>query len=364
MHSSTSSSDPAAHGDYWVKPLPERRVPQVAWPKAAVVALMLFVCAMSAWEWRMRSLELRAGDLGPARGAWAVERRRIDSEEVPLAIVGTSRILFGTDLDVLTEVAGVRPVQLALQGSSPRMYLADIAANPNFKGLLIIDATPPAFFRFGGGLFDDTLEFFRNQSLSQRSDHWLEQHLQRHLAYLDTDYRLRRLVEREIRLPERKGVAGPYFTPWKFAETFEQRQTFTWGRLERDERLRQHAIDLWRANEGRLPDDNSKDIEASIADARRSVEAIRARGGDVVFVRPPSTGELIRIEEAKFPRAQAWDRLLAETKSVGFHYADYATTRDLVCVEESHLSRADAAVFTRAYAEFVRAAIEKRREQR
>jgi sugar phosphate isomerase/epimerase len=150
-------------------------------------------------------------------------------------------------------------------------------------------------------------------------------------------------------------------TVWKVVETFEQRQSFTWGRLEHDERLRKHAMDVWRANELRFPPNNMKDIEESIADARRSIEAIRARGGDVILVRPPSTGKLAELEESKFPRAQAWDRLLAETNTIGFHYADHAATRDLPCVEESHVSRENAAVFTRAYAEFVRTALEAKR---
>jgi hypothetical protein len=362
MHSSTSNSEAAAErvtgaadaNTYWVKPLPERRVPRVAWRTAAVTALALFVCALGTWEWRMRTLGLEAGDLGATRGAWVAARRRIDAGDVPLAIMGSSRILFGTSLNEFERSAGVRPLQLAMQGSSTRRFMADIAADADFKGLLIVDATPLNFYRSGGGLFDGVLDHYRDQSLSQRSDHWLDQRLQRHFAYLDADYRLLKLIERESILPERDGVGGPYRTVWKVAETYDDRQTYTWDRLQQDERLRAHAIAVWRGNMKRPPALSAAEFAAVIAETRSDVEKIRARGGDVIFVRPPSCGELAKIEDAKFPRAQTWDRLLIETRALGFHFADHAATRALSCVEESHLSRADAVLFTRAYAEFVR----------
>lgn len=356
----TRESGSAPENSYWVQPLPERRVPHVTWGTAAIAALTLVVCALGVWEWQMRRLGLVAGDLGPTRGAWAIERRRIDAGDVQVAIVGSSRVLFGTSLDEFERVAGVRPVQLALQGSSTRKFMADLAADPDFRGVLVVDATPLNFYLSRQGLFDDALDYYRDQSLSQRSDHWLDQQLQRYVAYMDGDYRLMKIIERETRLPEREGVRGPYATVWKVATTHEQRQTYAWERLRHDERLRQHAIAVWRAMMSRAPLLPLGEIDAVIAATRRDVEAIRARGGDVVFVRPPSDGKLAAIENAKLTRELAWDRLLARTQTEGFHYADHAGTRALPCVEESHLAREDAVAFTREYARFVRRALDRR----
>lgn len=376
MHSSTSSSEakaglaPSPEGahapsqaagsapenSYWVQPLPERRVPNVTWATAAIAALTLFVCALGTWEWQMRRLGLIAGDLGPTRGAWAIERRKIDRGDVAVAIVGSSRVLFGTNLDEFARLAGARPVQLALQGSSTRIFMADIAADPDFKGLLIVDATPLNFFRSGKGLFDDALEYYRDETLSQHSDHWLDQQLQRYAAYMDGDYRLMKIVERESHLPDREGVRGAYYGVWKVATTHADRQTFLWERIRRDARLRAHAVAIWQGTMSRVPKPTLAEIDAVIEATRRDVDAIRARGGDVVFVRPPSSGRLAQIEAAKFPREYVWERLLAGTGTRGFHYADRAETRGLTCVEESHLSRTDASVFTLALGEFVRSA--------
>lgn len=360
MRSSISSSERAnseraAAAALRAQPLPERKVPRVALGTAACIALAVFAVALGAWEWRMRSLGLQAGDLGPTRGAWAIERRRIDAGDVRVAIVGSSRVLFGTDLGEFERVTGVQPVQLALQGSSTRLFMADLAADPDFRGLLIVDVTPLNFFRpGGGGLFDDALEYYRGESLTQKSDHWLDQNLQRAFAYMDSDYRLMKLLERDVPIPERPGVRGAAAGVWKVATTHERRQTHIWERLRHDERLRGHAVAVWRAAMARVPAPTPAEIETIIQATRRDVEAIRARGGEVVFVRPPSSGGLARIEAEKFPLEQVWTRLLAETGAQGFLYADHAQTRGLTCVEESHLSREDAVTFTRAYAQFLR----------
>ena len=80
-----------------------------------------------------------------------------------------------------------------------------------------------------------------------------------------------------------------------------------------------------------------------------AVDQIRARGGEVVFVRPPSAPELRVNEEAQVPKAMGWDHLLRNTRSVGVHADDLAQAQELTLPEWSHLNRACATVFTDAY---------------
>jgi hypothetical protein len=80
-----------------------------------------------------------------------------------------------------------------------------------------------------------------------------------------------------------------------------------------------------------------------------SIARIHARGGEVVFVRPPSAGLFLERENRNAPRARTWDRLLRETGSFGIHFEDYPEMRDLEVPEWSHLSRDSATRFTRAY---------------
>ena len=90
-------------------------------------------------------------------------------------------------------------------------------------------------------------------------------------------------------------------------------------------------------------------VASQVERMRVAVERIRARGGEVVFVRPPSSPELRGFEERTVSRARGWDTLLAYARVRGVHFDDYPEMQGLVLPENSHLSRACATVFTDAY---------------
>ncbi len=78
-----------------------------------------------------------------------------------------------------------------------------------------------------------------------------------------------------------------------------------------------------------------------------SINKIRKRGGEVIFIRPPSSGEDWKIENIVNPRPAYYDALLTSTKTQGIHFLDYSETADLICVDGSHLSPQDAVIYTR-----------------
>jgi hypothetical protein len=82
-----------------------------------------------------------------------------------------------------------------------------------------------------------------------------------------------------------------------------------------------------------------------------AVDKIKARGGQVLFVRTPSSGAFLMGEKMGFPREKYWNPLLAITNCPGIHFADYPVLDHFVCPEFSHLSQSDAKVFTK---EFIR----------
>jgi hypothetical protein len=79
------------------------------------------------------------------------------------------------------------------------------------------------------------------------------------------------------------------------------------------------------------------------------VDLIRARGGEVVFIRAPSAGLYLESENQGQPRARTWDPLLAETAAYGIHFEDHESMRNLTVPEWSHLSAESQRVFTREY---------------
>src|SRR5687768_16100979 len=132
----------------WTEGVRERDLPDTRLGAIGWLVLALVLAGMVAWELQMRSLGLVAGDLDDNKSSWSVERRKIATgEHDGVAIVGGSRILFDTDLDAWEELTGRRPVQLAMPGMNGVPYLADLANNSDFAGLILIDMTPAQFFR-------------------------------------------------------------------------------------------------------------------------------------------------------------------------------------------------------------------------
>jgi hypothetical protein len=335
------------HDQVTMREVPTARYAAIGW-----LVLALVVAGVAGWEWKMRSLGLRAGDLDDSRLHWAVERQKIAAgDHDGIAIVGGSRILFGTDLEVWQELSGRRPIQLALPGMSGRRFLADLAYHSDFAGLVVMDVTPEQLFRLGPGIpeFEGVLEEWGGYGPAKRFGHQAGLFLSRHFAFLDDQYALPRFVD-QLDIPNRRGVIGPYLRPWKLSEAYDDRQHFLWRQIETNERLRGHAIEVWLRGPARnRPPPDEAVITRICADVRESVARIRARGGDVAFIRLPSTGEYYAREQRNVPRARTWDRLLRETDAFGVHFEDYPEMQGLDIPELSHLSRESATRFTHAY---------------
>lgn len=329
------------------QPVPGRDVPPLPWAKMALAVLALLLSLTAIWEWRMRELGLIPGDLGEEASGWAEQRRRIDREAVPIALVGDSRILFDTDLDRFHALTGIRPVQLALAGTNGRPFLEDLADDPDFKGLAIVGITEASYFRPGIGRGRRALDRGHYESPAQRVSYLLHVMLARRLAMLDANYRLSTIVA-QIDPNWRPGVRGPYGDVWKLIESGPDRQSALWREIETNDRLRAHAIKVWMGMFS-LPGPKPDVIAMTYQRTRAAVAKIRARGGDVVFLRPPSAPPVRALEERALPRRIGWDGLLQAARVRGVHVDDVPDAQGLILPEYSHLNRACATVFTDAY---------------
>jgi len=137
MPSSTSSSEPprgpdAGGGTSGARPAPapidglvhadaleeaHREIPDRPWGRIALIALVLTVAMMAAWEIGWRRQGYYPGDIKDSNAAWAEQRRHAVGDATVL--IGTSRNLFDVDLDVWQKTTGVRPVQSRTVDSSP-----------------------------------------------------------------------------------------------------------------------------------------------------------------------------------------------------------------------------------------------------
>ena len=328
------------------QPVPTRDIPTRPWKPITIVALAIMLLATAGWEVWARSYGLRAGDIGDSPQAWAEIRRSVKPDD--LVIVGDSRILFDTDLAWFHRLTGVRPRQLAIHGTSGKSLMEDLTKDPAYRGLLLVGMADTSYFRpMGAGLGGSWIENVeRNSEPSQVSGLVIDRWLQRYVAFMDEDVRLSRLLPR-FDNGWRAGTDSHYDDVWKVDESFDHRQRFMWPRIERPGYLQDQARHAWDGFKGPpiAPDVSTR----VVTESRTAVRQLRARGGEVVFVRPPSSPELRVNEEKRVPKARGWDALLAGVPARGIHADDLAAAQNLYLPEYSHLSRACARIFTDAY---------------
>ncbi|MFL6764665.1 MAG: hypothetical protein ACJ8FO_05660 [Sphingomicrobium sp.] len=337
----------AANRPGQAQPVPTRDIPLKPWARIGTFVFLAVALLTAGWEWTARTrLGLRAGDVDDSPQAWAEARRAADA--APVAIVGDSRILFDTDQDRFEAMTGARPVQVSFVGTNSRTLLEHFANDPNFHGLLIVGMADTMYFGMPViGLGGDGVHNYRKYDKpAQLTGLWIDRWLQKYFAFMDADYRLSRWAPR-FDNGWRKGVDSPYEDVWKIGEVFPGRQYFMWDRIETDSYLQGHARHAWDGFKGpNIPPQLANKVIARSAEA---VRRIRARGGDVIFIRPPSAPELRINEQKRIPRKLGWDRLLVGANAKGIHTDDLPQAQNLVLPEWSHLSRKCAAVFTDAY---------------
>ena len=328
------------------QPVPTRDIPKQPWGGIMAGVAVALTVGVAGLEANARRINLRAGDLDNSEVAWVKERVRSESADV--AIVGDSRILFDTDLDRFEALTGVRPVQLAIHGTSALTLLEDAATNENFRGLLIVGMSDTMFFQPFDGYGGYVKRRGDFTSPSGRLGIEIDHVLQRRLAFLDSNHRLSVIAHR-LDPDLRSGVEGPKHDIWKLSEVGEERATSMWPPVEHDPEIRARSRWAWKGFKEKFPYTPAL-IAKGQARAVKAVAAIRARGGEVVFVRPPSDIQLRVNEEAQVPKAKGWDALLRATKAAGVHNDDLPPhQRRLIMPEWSHLNRACSTVFTDAY---------------
>lgn len=335
------------------QPMPLREVPAQPWGRILFGACVLFAVLIGAWEGYWRAWGA-APDYYNSDAEWAQQRRRIDNGEGnATTLIGSSRILFDMQLDVWQALDGERPIQLALEGTTSLVMLEDLAADPKFTGRLLVGVAPDLFFS-GFAYRGDALKYYQKETPSQRVGNWLSRtFIEPRAAFFDEDFALAKVVKRQD-WPARPGVPNRLDVR-KLSVSAADRSTHMWDKIYTDVAYRDLARSIWaqHLNGPPPPDMDSPEKVAKVIDTQiqRAVAALaklRARGVQVLFVRPPDAGPYHEFDERVFPRARTWDVLLAKTGAPGIHFEDYPELRGFDPPEWSHLKPDDAQKFTAA----------------
>lgn len=270
---------------------------------------------------------------------WGATRARVGPRTT--VILGTSRAQAAIDPEIWAEVRpGIPVLNLAIEGRSAVRPLESLAADSGYRGLVMVDLPP--FFVF------DTTDWKNDvQAALAEYDHV------RTSPALRWEATARRLSPAGV--PFRHPTLGadsiladllshhPPIIP-QFTTRPDRFRPFGWD--YHDHPPSPEELTFFRTFAAPATPAQRDSIIGLLATA---VRRIQRHGGVVVFVRFPSCGEVHRLEEEFYPRAQFWD---IARDSIPAPFLDDRDDPALNgerwhCTDGSHLFAGQAAEFTR-----------------
>ena len=325
--------------------------------KAGTLCLVLILCSLVCWElyWRSQGFQPTYND---DKVLWASSRKEVYRlSDRATVFIGASRIKFDLDIPTWERLTGEKAIQLAIVGTSCMPTLQDLANDERFKGKLIIDVIESVLFsglpRDKSAL--DAISYYHKETPAQKMSSFIDYGLESRIVFLEEGkFGLNSFLYR-LKIPNRPGAMGPPDFPKEFSVTTFDRQNHMTPMFLADPQLQKIQIGNWTARGSfrKTPGLTGKSLDTVFEKIKTSIDKIRSRGGQVLFVRPPSNGGYWENECLVYPRGEYWDRLLKYTGCAGVHFKDYPVIRDLTCPEWSHLSPQDAVVFTRHLVEII-----------
>lgn len=352
MPSSTSSSEVPVATSKYDRPLPGKSL-----GGAAMIAVVVTVILMSGWEAYWRADDAVPGYRN-SEGLWAIQRRRINrGEGDKTVIIGSSRIFFNTQLDVWESAGGDRPIQLALEGTSPVPILEALADDADFTGTLLVGVATGIFFsdfQYRGAVF----QHYEDESPAQWMGQRISMLVEPYLAFYHPDHSLFTVTKRQS-LPKRETVFIPSDVR-RLAIYGKDRAARLYSKVETDQAYQDRTKEIWAEEftQGPPPTEEviagmmaSRDVEMEKAVA--ATNKLQESGVEVIFVRMPSEGIYAEVEPMGYPRAGNWDVLIERTGALGLHFEDHAEMQGYWLPEWSHMSRSESDRFTKAFYELI-----------
>jgi len=348
-----------------------RPIPQLAWRGITVAVVLIVIAAASAWELYCRSIGY-GPTLNDNEDLWTSARRRVKPESI--VIIGDSRGWYDLDLDELEKGLGKRPVQLAMGGGCAYPVLADLANDENFHGTVICSVVPRLFVAPPGTppmeRAEKTVRRSHTQTPAQRASQYLAMPLEEHVAFLKQEELTLDDLLKRLPIPNRPNAqVQPRLPPYFGTLDRERRARMIEKCARPGSELARMTQKIWiplftppppptYIPEEEFAKTMGQAINQRFNDVAAAVQKLRARGGKIVFVRFPHSGELKKLEDRETPRIGIWARVLKDTGAPGIHYEDFPDLAGFNCPEWSHLSAGDSMEFTKRLISHLRAALQ------
>lgn len=308
------------------------------------VVVFLFLAIAGELFWLSRGYLPCVAD---SRLFWAMKRSQISCDGGnPIVLVGASRAQLGIVPKVLEEVTGSKVLNLTINGTPSFAVLRDLGNDESFKGTIICSIIPPWFLKKYDSLAQGYVDFYKNdyfqaKNLNPRFNTRVKAFFQSIFCSFSPALTINNIFYSKFN-PDKMYLHMNHDR--HFAARYEERL--------QPEKLREHKNKrIARSGDfNTIPTEIEKaEFESVIGhELKVLAEKIHRRGGKLVLIRMPTTGEHWIYDERAYPRSDYWDKLRTVPFVDTIHFMDYPELNKFECPDTSHLEEKDAREFTRA----------------
>lgn len=281
---------------------------------------------------------------------WGMQLDFLRQNRADIAVMGASRMALGFQVDHFEDMTGMSVANIAIDGSTPVPLLQYLAYQTSFDGMVLIsldenhllgDWESSKAARWIDWYED---EFTGAEKYNPLVNKWILNVLQSRFILVSANcgFRLLERLNRPIYLQttvdrSKRAYYREMLTPKELDEVRSQRLQV--GRT---------GVDLYQS----LPDIQKRWSEKLQA-LKQPIQTIQARGGRVVFIRFPMSGEYQELFDSAYPKNRFWDLIAGKTGAETFDFRDVPEFKMIVCPDGSHLNYEDAVRVTGFLAEII-----------
>lgn len=294
---------------------------------------------------------------------WASQRARASSfGDDALILVGSSRIQLDLDLDVLAKATGMKPVQLAIDGSPYLEVLENLSRDKSITGTVLISTT---LLKLLPGIDASRVNKWIGIYENKYRNLWYpakEQLLKAKMQSVSALYA--NLIPLEVLIPllfnDKKKLRNIFLKTWPDRErdadfSLVKMPEYYMRRVERE---LGHPL----PEEAYISYDSFQDSVISITkeyysefnvDTKRfrrikaAIARLKKRGAEVIIVRFPLSGLIESISDIRYPKP-LWDKAVS---GLGVRIIDYRDYPELAyqLPDGSHLDKTQKSEFTHRF---------------
>ena len=310
--------------------------------KSSLLMLFSFVLICTSTEIFWRALSHTPSVTDDAK-LWSLERKKIDKKNPRIiALIGASRIMTDLSTDSLrSNFPDYQICNLAITGLGCISALHNLAEDENFKGIVFCDVTEDIILKSDDSIalkpyFDCYKKSFGFNALINRE---ISTFIQSNFVIFDPHINLILVAGY---LADRHRLRPP-----RYIHTIPDRSIITDYSITdtlkiKEERIKARYEDFRKIGKP-ITTDN---FLMSLVSMEKDISKIKRRGGEVVLIKFPVSGELKKIDDSHFPKELYWDKMINVISANTIHYINYKNLNGFNCPDYSHLDKKDVPIFS------------------